>query len=133
MLLDERGVAVLRLIGSGKAMLLCAAALMVAGAPALAAEPWAGRWAANFAWCFQAEALLPEGILRIGADRLTVAETACRIDEVSEIEVGRTWRFRLHCDDGGERAIEIDVDGDRLLYTPAEGGVRTFVRCPELG
>lgn len=133
MLLDERGVAVLRLIGLGKSMLLCAVVLMAAGAAAFAAEPWEGRWAAHYGWCFQAEAVLPDGILRMSADRLTLAPVVCRITNNSEIEPGREWRFMLECEDGGARSVDIAVNGDRLLFTPAEGGAKAFVRCPELG
>jgi len=99
------------------------------------AEPWHGRWSPNLAWCFQAEGVLPEGLLRLSATEYAVGVEVCQIAEAVIVVPEKRWRLRLACGTADERDIEIEVTNDvlELVTTPPSDPPERYVRCPERG
>ena len=100
-----------------------------------AAEPWHGRWSPNLAWCFQAEGVLPEGLLRLSATEYAVGVEVCQIAEAAIVVPEKRWRLRIACAGGEAREVEVEVSNDvlELVTTPPSDPPKRYVRCPERG
>ena len=111
--------------------------LLGAASPALAAEPYEGRWIEDPAWC--------RNTRKSGTDELPITisrrlietfASFCRV--MSVVRTSRsTWRLRTGCRDEGQTeneprtpvTFELRVDGNRLTLRD-DTGARTLTRCP---
>lgn len=106
------------------------AALLALAAPADAADPWEGSWAADPAWCEGGGEGSP---VRITAGAFEGLENRCEIEGVTPLGVGQSWRLDLLCTAAGmtDRAAELFLlaeDGALIRYTEDGFAIR-MTRC----
>ena len=119
-----------------KRILAAALIFLAAAAPAIAAEPYEGRWAEDPAWCGNSRAA--------GSDRMPMTITrksvetfASRCVVMSVRRVGALWRLQTNCRDEGHDLTEppvpntfiLRVDGDQLFLRD-DRGIQNLIRCP---
>ncbi len=117
----------------GAAMLASLAFCSGAGA-----QDWTGVWAADPAWCQNADVIgeSESAPVRLSAAKIEGLENTCDITNVSPTGVGQSWRIDQSCWAEGynyrySELIVLDHAGD-LHRLGQEGVLSSFVRCEGL-
>ena len=104
--------------------------------PALAAEPYEGRWADDPAWCKNTrQSNTDELPIVISRKSIETFASFCRV--LSTTRKGAAWWLHTSCRDEGQTETEpraqitfvLRVDGNRL-YLRDDTGVQNLHRCP---
>jgi hypothetical protein len=109
--------------------------ISLAAGPALAAEPFEGRWAEEAAWCARPDRASDETAIRLGMRELVFFASTCTVTRI--VALPPVFRIAAQCRDEGENlAVRVamqfvlNVTGDRLSLTEKSWGTQTYVRCP---
>lgn len=107
--------------------------------PALAAQPFEGRWSENPAWCSPGhQGTIDEQPIVITAKRIDLYVSSCRVDRITKAGAG--FRLRTMCREEGEErenpahpsTFTLTLKGDRMRITDEGSTTWEVVRCPAL-
>lgn len=107
--------------------------------PALAAQPFEGRWSENPAWCSpEHQGMIDEQPIVITAKQIDLYVSSCRVDRVTKAGAG--FRLRTMCWEEGEEGenpthpatFTLTPKGDRMRIADDSATAWEVVRCPAL-
>lgn len=112
------------------------ASLWMTSTPAIAGQPFEGRWSENPLWCSpKHEGLVDEQPITITAKRIDLWVSSCRIDKITK--VGPDLRLQTMCREEGEmearskdpETFTLSLKGDRMKISTNRASW-DLQRCP---
>jgi hypothetical protein len=106
---------------------LTAAVLLCGALPAIAAEPWVGRWAVNQSACGFGGNSPSTAALVVNDTSLNWFSGPCRIGKMYKL--GHTAYIEARCGDINGVPVTLEPRGDRLRVTWNRGKAEDLLRC----